>query len=122
MIRKSYHENNFPHKSLSTDTQVSKTWKAFANGWSTNVKFSKTQLSKIVQSGVVLHDISIFGNILLSIAKKGTDVTRNSGKKFVDKQTDRFNKECITGSRITLTNNEINEVFRKKKNFIKRNY
>ena len=34
-----------------TDTQVSKNRKAFANGSSTNIKVSKTQLSKM-QSGV----------------------------------------------------------------------
>ena len=40
-------ETNFPHKLLLTDTQVSKIRKAFANGSSANIKFSKTQLSKI---------------------------------------------------------------------------
>ena len=44
-------ETNFPHKSLLTNTQVSKICKAFANGSSANIKFSKMQLSKIVQSG-----------------------------------------------------------------------
>ena len=39
--------NNFPHKLLLT-TQVSKIRKAFANGWSANIKFSKTHLAKIV--------------------------------------------------------------------------
>ena len=38
-------EANFPHKLLLTDTQVSKIPKAFANGLSANIKFSKTQLS-----------------------------------------------------------------------------
>ena len=36
-------ENNFPHKLLLTNTQISKIRKAFANGSSTNIKFSKTQ-------------------------------------------------------------------------------
>ena len=49
---------------------VSKIRKAFANCSSANTKFSKTQLPKIVQSGGILHDISIFGNILSSITKK----------------------------------------------------
>ena len=33
---------NFPHKLLLTNTQVSKICKAFANGLSVNIKFSKT--------------------------------------------------------------------------------
>ena len=44
-------ENNFPHKFLLTNIQVSKIRKAFANGSSANIKLSKTQLHKIGQSG-----------------------------------------------------------------------
>ena len=40
-------ETNFLHKLLLTDTQVSKIRKAFANGSSANIKFSKSQLSKM---------------------------------------------------------------------------
>ena len=39
-------ENNVPHNLLSTNTQVSKLHKAFANNLSTNIKLSKTQLHK----------------------------------------------------------------------------
>ena len=44
-------ENNFPHKLLLTNTQVSQNRKAFGNGLSVNIKLSRTQLYKIVQSG-----------------------------------------------------------------------
>ena len=47
-------QNNFPHKLLLTNLQVSKLCKAFANGLSANVKLSKTQLRKIGQSRGVL--------------------------------------------------------------------
>ena len=43
--------NNFLRKLLLTNTQVSRICKAFANGSSANVKFSKSQLSKMVQLG-----------------------------------------------------------------------
>ena len=43
-------ENNFPHKLLLTNTQVSKLRKAFANNFSANIKFSKTHLHKIGQA------------------------------------------------------------------------
>ena len=82
LIGNSNDETNFPHKLLLTDTQVSKICKAFSNGLSPNVKFSKTQLSKIVQLGGVLHDIPIFGNILSSVAIKGTNIARNLEKKI----------------------------------------
>ena len=50
-------ETNFSHKSSLTDTQVSKTRKAFANGSSANMKFSKTQFSKTIQSRGILGDL-----------------------------------------------------------------
>ena len=44
-------EINFPHKSLLTNRQVLNLRKAFANNSSTDNKLSKTQLSKMIQSG-----------------------------------------------------------------------
>ena len=66
----------------------------------------------IVQLGGVLHDIPIFGNILSSVTKKGTDLARDLAKTFLDKQIDMFNKEYITRSGITLTNNEIKYIMK----------
>ena len=47
-------ENNFPHKFLLTNAQVSKFRKAFANGSLADIKLSKIQLHKIGQSGRLL--------------------------------------------------------------------
>ena len=44
-------DNNFLHKLLLTNTNVSRLRKAFANGSSANIKLSKTQLREIGQSG-----------------------------------------------------------------------
>ena len=44
-------ETNFPHKLLLTNRQVSNLRKAFANHSSTDIKLSKAQLSKMIQSG-----------------------------------------------------------------------
>ena len=51
MIGDSNDETNFPHELLLTDRQVSSIRKAFANNSSADIKFSKTQLSKMIQSG-----------------------------------------------------------------------
>ena len=51
MIGDSNDETNFPHELLLTDRQVFSVRKAFANNSSADIKFSKTQLSKIIQSG-----------------------------------------------------------------------
>ena len=41
-------ETNFPHKLLLTNRQVANLRKAFANNSSTDIKLSKTQLSKVI--------------------------------------------------------------------------
>ena len=44
-------ETNFPHELLLTNRQVSNLRKAFANHLPADIKLSKTQLSKMIQSG-----------------------------------------------------------------------
>ena len=41
-------DNNFPHELLLTNRQVANLRKAFANYLSTDIKLSKTQLSKMI--------------------------------------------------------------------------
>ena len=65
-------ETDFPHKLLLTDRQVSNLRKSFANNSSFDMKLSKTQLSKMIQSGGFLgrlHDPSITKN-RITINKK----------------------------------------------------
>ena len=50
MIGDSNNKTNFPHKLLLTNRQVSSIRKAFANNSSVDIKFSKAQLSKMIQS------------------------------------------------------------------------
>ena len=56
MIGNSDDEINFPHKLLLTNRQVSNLRKAFTNHTSTDIKLTKTQLSKMIQSGGFLAD------------------------------------------------------------------
>ena len=51
IISNSDGETNFPHKLLLTNRHVANIAKAFKNYLSTGIKLSKTQLSKVVQSG-----------------------------------------------------------------------
>ena len=71
-------ENNFPRKFRLTNTQVSQLCKAFANNSSANIKFYKTQLHKIRQSGGLLGrllgpllktGLALIGNVLKPLAK-----------------------------------------------------
>ena len=58
LIRNFNDETSFTHKLLLTDTKDSKICKVFSNGSSANIKFSKTQLSKMIQSGGVMTGTS----------------------------------------------------------------
>ena len=51
MIGDSNYKTNFPHELLLTNRQVFSIRKAFANNSSVDIKFSKAQLSKMIQSG-----------------------------------------------------------------------
>ena len=55
MVGDSNDENNFPHKLLLTDPQVSGIRKAFANGSLANIKLSKLE---IVEDGTVRRIIT----------------------------------------------------------------
>ena len=64
-------ETNFPHKLLLTNRQVSNLRKAFANHSSADIKLSKTQLSKMMQSGGFL------GRILGPLLKAESPLIKN---------------------------------------------
>ena len=64
-------ETNFPHKLLLTNRQVSNLCKSFANSSSANIKLSKSQLSKMIQSG------HFFGRLLGPLLKAGLPLIKN---------------------------------------------
>ena len=64
-------ETSFPHKLLLTNRQVSNVRKAFANNSSADIKLSKTQLSKMIQSGGFL------GRLLGPLLKTGLPLIKN---------------------------------------------
>ena len=62
---------NFPHELLLTNRQVENTHKDFANHLSTDIKLSKTQLSKMIQSGGFL------GRLLGPLLKTGLPLMKS---------------------------------------------
>ena len=71
MIGDSDDEINFPHELLLTNRQVANLRKAFADKSSTDIKFSKTQISKMIQSGGYL--VRLLGPLL----KTGLPLMKN---------------------------------------------
>ena len=62
MVSNSNDNTNFPHELLLTNRKVANIHKAFANHSSIDIKLSKTQLSKMIQSG------GFSGNLLGKLA------------------------------------------------------
>ena len=55
---KMFEGNNLPHELLLTTRLKTKLRNAFENNMSTDIKFSKAQISKIIQSGGFLGSLS----------------------------------------------------------------
>ena len=71
MISNSNDETNFLYELLVTDRQVANLRKTFANNLLTNIKLSKLQISKIIQS------CEFFGRLLGPLMKIGTPLMKN---------------------------------------------
>ena len=71
MFGNSNDNTNFPHELLLTNRQVANIRKAFANHSSTDIKLSKTQLSKMIQSGGFL------GRLLGPLLKTGLPLMKS---------------------------------------------
>ena len=71
MVGNSNDNTNFPHKLLLTNRQVANIRKAFANHLSAGIKLSKTQLSKMIQSGGFL------GRLLGPLLKTGLPLMKS---------------------------------------------
>ena len=69
-------KTNFPHKLLLTNRQVSNLRKSFSSHSLADIKLSKTQLLKIIQSGGFL------GRLLRPLLKTGLPLTKNAIKSL----------------------------------------
>ena len=71
MIGNSDDKINFPHDSLLTNREVGNLRRAFANNLSADIKLSKTQISKMIQSRGFL------GRLLGPLVKTGLPLMKN---------------------------------------------
>ena len=76
MIGDSHDDANFPHELLLTNRQAFSICKAFSNNSSADIKFSKTHLPKMIQSGGLL------GRLLGPLLKTGLPLISNVIKPF----------------------------------------
>ena len=69
-----HEETNFPHILLLTNIKVVNLSKAFAGKSSTGIELSKTQISKMIQSG------GFIGRLLCPLLKTGLPLMKNAIK------------------------------------------
>ena len=75
MVSNSNYSTNFPHELLLNNRQVANIRKAFAKNTSIDIKFSKTQLSKMIQSGGFLGNL--LGKLAGPLMKVAMPLTKN---------------------------------------------
>ena len=86
---KMFNGNDLPHELLLTTRQKTKLRNAFNNNMSTDLKLSKAQISKIIQSGGFLGSLlsklaSPLMKVAIPLAKKCFSSIRNSSSCFSD--------------------------------------
>ena len=96
LTKKNFEDEELPHELFLTTRQTTKIRNAFANNMSTDIKLSKAQISKIIQSG------GSFGSWL-----------GNLGKKALTNIAIPLVRENLPGLGSNLTSNAINNFERK---------
>ena len=124
MIGNSDDNTNFPHELLLTNRQVSNLRKAFSKNILTDIKLSKTQLSKMIQSGGFL------GRLLGPLLRTGLSLLKSVIKPLVKSvlvplgltaaasAADAGIHKKISGSdyknnaKLIISNNEMNDILK----------
>ena len=95
------------HKFLLTDTQALRLRKTFANGSSSNVKLSETQLFKMLQFiGFLLLPLILPVTFKIGeevVKRKTSTLAKNVVKQLVNKRIDELSK-TFRGSRSNTSN------------------
>ena len=117
MVSNSNDNTNFPHELLLTNRQAANIRKAFANHSSIDIKLSKTQLSKMIQSGGFLGNL--LGKLAGPLMKVAVPLVKNVlaplGISAAMSAIDGSIKKKILGSGMTtliISNDEMNDILK----------
>ena len=117
MVSNSNDNTNFPHELLLTNRQVANIRKAFAKNTSTDIKLSKTQLSKMIQSGGFLGNL--LGKLADPLMKVAMPLAKNVlaplGISAAMSAIDGSIKNKMLGSGATtliISNDEMNDILK----------
>ena len=108
---------NLPHELLLTTRQKTKLRDAFENNMSTDIKLSKTQISKIIQSGGFLGSLlsKIAGPLMKVAVPLAKNILAPLGITATALEIDAGIQKKIHGSEITtliISNEEMNDVLK----------
>ena len=121
MVGNSNDNTNFTHELLLPNRQVANIRKAFAKNTSIDIKLSKTQLSKMIQSG------GFFGRLLGPLLKTGLPLMKSVIKPLVKSvliplgstaaasaADSGIHKKILRSNNTTLiiSNNEMDDIFK----------
>ena len=117
MVGNSNDNTNFPHELLLTNRQVANIRKALANHSSTDIKLSKTQLSKMIQSGGFLGNLlgKLAGPLMKVAMPLAKNVLAPLGLSAAMSAIDGSIKKKMLGSGTTtliISNDEMDEILK----------
>ena len=117
MVGNSNDNTNFPHELLLTNRQIANIRKAFANHSSIDIKLSKTQLPKMIQSGGFLGNL--LGKLAGPLMKVAMPLAKNIlaplGVSAAMSVIDGSIKKKMLGSAATtliISNNEMDDILK----------
>ena len=117
MVSNSNDNTNVPHELLLTNRQVANIHKAFANHSSTDIKLSKSQLSKMIQSGGFLGNLlgKLAGPLMKVAMSLAKNVLAPLGISAAISVIDGTIKKKMLGSGTTtliISNDEMNDILK----------
>ena len=117
MVSNSNDNTNFPHELLLANRQVANIRKAFAKNTSIDIKLSKTQLSKMIQSGGFLRNLlgKLAGPLMKVAMPLAKNVLAPLGISTAMSANDGSIKKKMLGSGVTIliiSNDEMNNILK----------
>ena len=117
MVSNSNDNTNCPHELLLTNRQVANIRKAFAKNTSTDIKLSKTQLSKMIQSGGFLGNLlgKLAGPLMKVAVPLAKNVLAALGISAAMSTIDGGIKKKMLGSGMTtliISNDEMDDILK----------
>ena len=123
IVGNSNDNTNFPNELLLTNRQVANVRKAFPKNTSTDIKLSKTQLSKMIQSGGFLDKhlgpllktgLPLIKNVIKPLAKSvliplGLTAAASAADAGIHKKILRFGRNNTT---LIISNDEIDDILK----------